>query len=159
MHYISHITLTTGHVANHGRAVVSDAALAVVVPWLAEALTSLEPLPIPGVTGDFAALALQQAGALVVTVYGPQPDIGRREPLASFGVAVRSRQAGKLWDMLMQTQPGVIRGLQPPGVPWCAVVPYPALLAHGDALGWLGDFERCVAWAWVTRNPSIEASR
>jgi hypothetical protein len=28
----------------------------------------------------------------------------------------------------------------------------------GD-IGWMGDFERCVAWAWITRNPAIEASR
>lgn len=155
MHYITHITLTTGHVAHQGREDVSDATLAVVVPWLRAALSSGQPEPIPAVPGGYAAVALQQDGALVVTVYGPSPDIGQRMPLATFGVAARSRHASMLWDMLMHTQPAVLPRLQQPGTPWCAVVPYPMLLDHPDAAEWLGDLERCIAWAWATCTPDV----
>ena len=36
-----------------------------------------------------------------------------------------------------------------PEPPWCAVEIHPALALYPAAAEWLGDFERCVAWAWV----------
>ncbi|UNU01215.1 hypothetical protein [Xanthomonas translucens] len=157
MHYITHITLTTGHIARQQRGDVPDAALAALLPWLAGALSSGHPTPLPWLPGGYSALALQQDGALVVTVYGPDPDTGQPEPLTTFGVAPRSRSAAPLWDMLMRTQPYVIAGLSMPGAPWCAVAPYPTLVAHPDAIEWLGDFERCAAWAWASRHPGLRA--
>jgi hypothetical protein len=157
VHYIAHITLTTGHIARQQRADVSDAALATLVPWLADALATGQRTPLPWLPGGCSALALQQDGALVVTVYGPDPNIGKPVALATFGVAPRSRSAPPLWDMLMRTQPYVIAGLSMPAAPWCAVVPYPVLVAHPDAIEWLGDLERCVAWAWASRHPGLRA--
>ncbi len=157
MHYITHITLTTGHVVRQQRGDVPDAALAALVPWLAGALARGQRTPLPWLHGGYSALALQQDGALVVTVYGPDPDIGKPEALATFGVAPRSRSAAPVWNLLMETQPDVITSLSMPGAPWCAVVPYPVLVAHPDAIEWLGDFERCVAWAWASRNPGLRA--
>ena len=46
----------------------------------------------------------------------------------------------------------VKRGVQRPAEPWCAVLIHLTLaLADPSASAWLGDFERCVAWAWVHR--------
>lgn len=38
---------------------------------------------------------------------------------------------------------------QEPEAPWCAVLLHKTLPLGGDATLWLGDFERCVAWAWI----------
>jgi len=155
MQYITHLTLTTGHVARQQRADVSDEMLAVLVPWLRHALTSAAPQPVPQTEG-YQARAVAQGGSLVVTVYAPTPDVGPALPLLTFGVAARSRHAPMLWELLTR-QPCVQEGLRQPPAPWCGVVLYPALAGHLTATEWLGDFERCVAWAWVTRNPGLEA--
>ena len=42
--------------------------------------------------------------------------------------------------------------------PWLAVITHPTLAAHLGATEWLGDFERCVAWAWITRHPAVESA-
>ncbi|CBA14785.1 hypothetical protein [Xanthomonas albilineans] len=152
---IAHITLTTGDVAKQGREAIVDTTLAIVGSWLTSALVSGKPEPIPGIKSGNAALALQQDGALVVTVYGPTPDVGKADALVTFGVATHSMHANNLWSMLLQTQPYIRKDLQQPCMPWCAVVPYPNLLNHTDAAAWIADFERCVAWAWASRNPEL----
>lgn len=153
--FIDHLTMTTGHRVRQERSDVSDGAIAVVAPWLRAASAKDEPMFIP-VLDYYKAKVVSHDGALVVTVYGPDPDIGRAHALCTFGVAVRSRHAQALWEMLMQ-QPGIRPDLQQPGAPWLASVPYASLLTDLDAARWMGDFERTCAWAWVTRNPSIEA--
>ena len=156
MRYIHHITLTTGHLVARPRSEVTDETLAIMVPWLAEAIAIGRPMPIPAADG-YQALALVQDGALVVTVYGPQPEVGRPDPVVTFGVTARSLQAPRLWDLLA-AMPGVKPGLTRPDAPWCAVVVHlPLLLRHPAAAGWLGDFEHCTAWAWVTRTSDIQA--
>lgn len=152
--YIAHLTLNTGHMARALREDVADQAMIYVREWLADAIASGRPEPIPGLKKPYTAQALQADGALIVTVYGPAPEVGRPHPLVTFGVAPRSRQASRLWDMLTQ-QPGVKPGLQQPGTPWCAAIVQPGLVMHTGARRWLGDFERTVAWAWATKHPDI----
>ena len=152
--YIEHITLNTAHDAPRRRSEVWEETMAIMVPWLAEAIAIGRPMPIPAADG-YQALALVQDGALVVTVYGPQPEVGRPDAVVTLGVAARSRQAPKLWELLTD-MPGVKTGLQRPEAPWCAVVVHPRLVRHLLAAEWLGDFEHCVAWAWCTRTPDIK---
>lgn len=163
MTYITHVTITTGHTTRSQRAEVDDSTLKLLVPWLNQALLSggQHPLPI-GPLSHYSALASVEGGALVVTVFAPLgphrqgvPFPGQTTPLVTMGVVQRSRQAG-LWPQLVKLA-GVEREA-PAGVPWCGVVLHlAALAAHRDAATWLGDFERCVAWAWITRNPGLEA--
>ena len=47
------------------------------------------------------------------------------------------------------------KALQAPGTPWCAVALHPGFLEQHGASAWIGDFERCIAWAWLTRNPDL----
>lgn len=79
------------------------------------------------------------------------------KPLVSFGVASRrSMEAKTLWESLhglagetevIQTDPA-----RPPRPPWLGVLCHPALFLDPEAASWLGDFERCVAWAMLTRK-------
>lgn len=76
--------------------------------------------------------------------------------LVTMAVAMRPRQGAGLWRTLHNLLGGAMPPLvtdpatQPPA-PWLAVALHlPALLpAPHPALHWLGDAERCIAWAWI----------
>lgn len=161
MNYINHITLATGDCRRSPRAEVDDATLAVLIPWLKQAIASgnIEPLPVPPLS-HYGARVIKKTG-LVVTIYGPrgphtpgQPHSGESLPLVTLGIAQRSRESGDLWAML-QANFGGKPGVKAPATPWVAVSIHDNIVAYLDALQWLGDLERCIAWAWVTRNPAI----
>lgn len=148
--YIHHITLTTGHVTRSQRGDVTDGTLAAVAPWLQSAINSGRQHALPGLP-DYAAAVFVQDGGLVVTVYAHQPDIGQRLPLVTFGVAQRSRHGEALWALLVANFKAHALAKRP-REPWCAVALHPTLAGDFGATQWLADFERCVAWAWITRN-------
>jgi hypothetical protein len=160
--YINHITLNTGHVARTSLADVAPAITQLLANWLPGTINSgrTHALPVPSLS-HFGAQVLVHDGALVVTVVAPvgphqqgQPHVGKTVPLVTFGVAQRSRQGTALWGMLTSAF-GSVAGLQQPGTPWCAVAVHPSIAAYDGPVDWLGDFERCVAWAWLTRNPDL----
>lgn len=112
----------------------------------------------------YSADVLVEAGALVATIYAPQGlhppgriATGPDDPLATLGVAQRSRHGERLWAMMIDNF-GAAPGLTRPAEPWCAVALHPALAMHIDAAHWLGDLERCIAWAWITRDPPRDLS-
>jgi hypothetical protein len=43
-----------------------------------------------------------------------------------------------------------------PPEPWCAARIEVGSLAFPDEMLWLGDFERCLAWAWLELRSSGE---
>ncbi len=140
--YIHHITLNTGHASRIRPGDVSGETLARVGPWLAALVQSGQSAPLPvSDLADYTAHATAQNGALVVTISAPAG-----LPLVTMGVAVRSRHAIELWDGLVQLAKA--NKPQRPSAPWAAVVLWPSLSAHPEAAEWLGDLERCVAWAW-----------
>lgn len=65
--------------------------------------------------------------------------------LVHFGVADHSRCAQPLWERL-----GSASGAKP-AEPWCVASIDPAgAVADMEAYHWIGDFERCFAWAWLS---------
>lgn len=159
--YINHITLATGDCRRSPRAEVDDATLAILIPWLKKAIASgnIEPLPVPPLS-HYGARAIKETG-LVVTIYGPRgphaqgkPHAGEWLPLITIGIAQRSRESADLWALL-QANFGGKPGVKAPTTPWVAVSIHDNIVAYFDALQWLGDLERCIAWAWVSRNPEI----
>ena len=163
--YINNLTLTTGHNARTSRADVADDVLAIVAPWLQSIVGAGQksPMPVPALS-HFSAIAYVQDGGLVVTVYGPsgphQPGqpASADIPLATFGVAQRSRHSEPLWAMLLANFEHA-PGLGQPATLWCAVAVHPSIMAHANTIGWLADFERCCAWAWITRNAHLESTK
>ncbi len=87
--------------------------------------------------------------ALMATVFrGP-------DPVVTIGVATDDDSAAVLWEMLTDLRdrlpgaPGIggeVPRMRPDETPWCVVV-----LANvtREESSWLGDFERCLAWAWI----------
>lgn len=161
MNYINHITLSTGHCRRSPRSEVHDETLDILVPWLNQARSSGDIVPLPvAPLSHFGARVIKDIG-LVVTIYGPrgphtpgQPHSGEWLPLATLGIAQRSRESADLWASL-QANFGGKPGVTAPATPWVAVAIHDTIGGYLDALQWLGDLERCIAWAWVTRNPAL----
>lgn len=151
---LHHLTLTTGDDRVSPRSEVGADTLNALRPWLARACESDVEVPLPAGLERYTAIAIPHGSGLVMTVYGPTPD--RPTPLVTFAVAQDAGGGDELWAKLAGRF-GAAPGLQKPPEPWCGVVVHPALVLDGAASEWLGDFERCVAWAWITRSPHLRA--
>ena len=71
----------------------------------------------------------------------------RFDPCLTFGVSPSHSEGEQLWALLGSKES------QPKGA-WCGVKFEPGLdlarLSIMEDIGWFGDFERCVAWAWLS---------
>lgn len=106
-----------------------------------------EPAPIPGTQGY--SLAGRASGkCMVATVWADGPP---SEVVATIGIALRSLCGAKLWRELHQwgETPVVTDPARCPQEPWIAAALDTGIVRHPDAAEWLGDFERCLAWAWL----------
>jgi hypothetical protein len=163
--YINHITLTTGHCNRSGRDQVMDETLAILRPWIAASLAAEVPVPLPVTPlAHFSGRCIIDDGALVCTIYAPggphvagQPTGAEGFPLVTLGVAQRSRHGGDLWALMLANF-GAYPAAKRPAEPWCAVALHSSLAAYPEATRWLGDLERCIAWAWITRRPTLEVA-
>lgn len=128
---IHHVTLASGHTATHRLDTLAPAAVA--------ACRSL--LPAGGPVPNCAPWRVDVTGQ-VWTV-----SRGRDCPVVTCGVG---RGPGEVWDSLvaLQARFAPVRAAAPPGGHWLAVTLLPGLaLASREDVGWLGDFERCMAAA------------
>jgi hypothetical protein len=158
--YIQHITLTTGDTRRSYRDEVADEVVeALSTTLLPEALVERDPgefgPQIPGMTLYLAAVARGRCG-LVASVVMPLTEGSDRPfvPVLIFGVAAEARCSRKVWDLLHM--PGsyyVTDPETPPAPPWCAArLESVASILGRQTLMMLGDFERCLAWAWLGRQ-------
>lgn len=153
--YIRHLTLDTGHQRDSYREEVPDDVVALLRPFLDRAVAG-ERVAVPGdlqPPGCTMIASRGSARALLVTVSGP-PYEGRAvhpilppppPPLCHIGVAPNSLASAELWRRWI----GGERDDRTPSPPWCVVQLLPGLALHPQAAHWLGDLERCLAWAWI----------
>lgn len=142
--YLRHLTLDTGDQRDSYRTEVADDVLAMLRPLIDRAVAG-ETVALPA--GDPPCTITAAAGrdrALLVTVWGP-PDGAQRVPLVTLGVAPSSRASAELWREWI----GRERDDRTPAPPWCVAKLQPGLLVYTRAADWLGDLERCIAWAWI----------
>lgn len=147
--YLNHITISTGHTRRSPRAEVGDDTIKALLPWLQTAIDHQDDYPLPGPLGardGFVMSASIKGGGLICHVGQMQTG-----PLVTFGIAARSRQSGELWAWLC-AQYGSADALTAPATPWCAVALHPAFMQQAGMSAWIGDFERCVAWAWLNKE-------
>ena len=127
-----HVTLTTGHVARTHRGDVDQTTLATLRP-LVEGLTGGDPV-VPR-TREMPLVS----GFLIQCVMLHGRD------------AALWRDLHDQADAVLAQQTEVER--PPAAIPWCGVILHRGVLDWPDAMGWLGDFERCIAWAvWAMRR-------
>jgi len=150
--WLEHVTLTTGHSRRSYSDEVSPEALA-YCRSLIERFTAgevAEAVPIAAAPG-YSISGRRSGKCLVATVYADGPP---SELIATIGVAAHSRCGSRLWRELHRwgRVPVVTDPERPPPEPWVAAALDEGAAHHLDAMEWLGDFERCLGWAWVTRN-------
>lgn len=130
---IQHYTIESGDCRESPRSEVSDAAIAALRPIL---VTGTHDLPGPAGYRLRVTVAVQSLAATVI-----QASSGA--PLVTTYVAV---EQGALDAILSSTG---ARPAVPLRLPCCLVTLHPTLALDPDAMGWLGDLERCIAWAWL----------
>ncbi|MCG8506187.1 MAG: hypothetical protein MI755_16405 [Sphingomonadales bacterium] len=140
--YIQHITLNTGHLRASPRSEVADEALAAVAPLAAAASGTVLPIPGPG---GYTLRIDRNDGAYLAVVEDDEAN-----PLITIAVARRNRNGVGLWHSL-HVWPGELatNAATPPDAPWLAARIEPDGFADPELLIWVGDFERCLAWAWL----------
>ena len=152
--YLHHVTLDTGQSRRSYRTEVSDAAVAYGRSLLTAARASgraslVEPLAHYGLSVTI------DGPSLLATVDGPagphvpgRPHAGPTMPLVTMAVPQRSRAAPGLWTLITGLG-GYGTPPERPAAPWLAVQLHPGLNGYPEAVEWLGDFERVIAWAWI----------
>lgn len=153
--YLEHLTLLTGDTRRSWREDVPDDVLDLLRPLLDRAIATGGHVPLPDVVSPRCTITAvaARARALLVTVWGPPAVYGvpaSPTPLVTIGVAPTSLASAELWRR-MAPGGGEEQLPQPdaPSVPWLAVKLHDTATLWPEALSWLGDFERCLAWAWV----------
>lgn len=102
--------------------------------------------PVSGQAG-YSIEARTVGSSLLCTIY--KADL----PVTVFGVAARSLNAAKLWDLIHDDAYGLATDAgKPPRAPWCAVRVEPGLLTDPDAASWLAGYEADIAFAWLERH-------
>jgi len=157
-----HITLGTGHSCMQPREVVATAVAATLSQVIAEGLanggwTDLKRF------GDDCALHISVSGsALLAELYLPCKNPLATKPAIRIGVSAGPSAGADTWKHLRTHAPGVGPGVlsKPPAEPWIGVVvnlspelvgfDIKQLVAYAAMMQWAGDFERCLAWGFVT---------
>jgi hypothetical protein len=154
--YIHHVTLSSGDVRRSPRDEVEDEAIASLHDFIATMIAGGCPA-IP----NFPAYTMTGAGegkCLIATVWRDDA------PIVTIGVAGRSTCGATLWRLMhdqISQMPVLATAGQPcPPEPWCAArLDIGTVILQRDrpqewtaTMGWLGNFERCLAWAWLSRT-------
>jgi len=129
--------MTTGHARKSYRSEISDDALRVCAELIEQIRERpLAPHKMPGPPG-YEIVGDLSGPCGVVQVFRA----GMEQPLVTIGIASRERCGITPWELL--------GGIGPqPRAPWLAVKIGEGLI--GDpAMHWLGDFERCLGWAFL----------
>ncbi len=149
MKTMNHITMTTGQNRVSPRSEVQQDSMKMLTPWMLKALADGKPTPLPGPLGEkgFHAHLSVDAGALFCTLFG-----SKTLPLLTFGVAIDEAQSNVLWGRMCK-EDGVGKKLTKPAAPLCAVTLHTGFTTclDVDMWFWAGDFERCVAWAFIEK--------
>lgn len=151
MSTMSHITITTGHHRASPRSEVYDETLDLLEPLLRRVVAG-ETVAVPNVKPVCALTGAATGDALILTVWGPSTEDMGRIPLATVAVARGPDESERLWGLIHTTAvPPIGRPGAAPTAPWCAARIDPGLAYYPEASEWLGDLERCLAWAWIER--------
>jgi hypothetical protein len=142
---LHHVTIETGHSRISTRTEVKNDVIKILKDWIHQALdphTITVEVPSDA-SPPYTAMALYTGRSLLIKIINPQNQL-----ILSFIVSDRHDQ--RAWNLIMPETATV------PPTPYCAVTLKPTL---DPALSWLGDFERCVAWAWLEMLSEAEAQK
>lgn len=140
-----HYTLNTGHSRISPRSEVRDSTITAMASMIR---LGRNPIPIPG---DYSVEVSSEGDGAIATIWND------KSPLVNFAVAPDDDVADALWPAieslyLQITEQPIHRQLdwevprRPESTPWIAAV---VIWSGAEEAYWIGDFERCFAWAWI----------
>lgn len=144
--YIKHITLQSTHSRNIEKSEVSAESLELCTDLITSCLfSSNKKIAIPFFDGYYLSAGNTGGKSLFGTIWFGEL------PLVTFVVAKKSRNAAKVWQELHRhvTLETKTDEKDVPSVPFIAVSLQVTAQLAPDAMSCLGDFERCIAWAWM----------
>ena len=153
---LEHLTITTGHLRTGPRSEVADT----IIAFVRTQLLPCTEFAIPSV-GDGWKLELRRKSmASMFSIYYFDT------PIVTCGLAMDASASDLVWRQLMslhsrssgclETIPNdwTLEPSKPRSVPWLGVVLLPTVaIVPPEDLDWLGDFERCLAWAIIEDTP------
>jgi len=148
--YLNHVTLTSGHVRRSSREEVSDNLLAQLRPVVAECERAGEAeFPSPSGLMILRRIVESERPSRHVAVWAISEPQG--PALVTIALAMQARAGAGLWRQLHAIPALATRADDLPPAPWLAALLHlPACLPEPHpAVHWLGDCERCIAWAWI----------
>lgn len=147
---INHHTIFTGHVYRRPIDNVSDEVAKTVLESARYALKEDEPVVLYPKMDDKARFLMREfpGGGLKCTVFYGESD----KPVLAFIIAKESnKEARKQYKELLEmdmTEQKSISSM--PDAPFCSVALTREAAHYPDLLKWIGDFEACLAVAWLT---------
>lgn len=153
MKYLHHVTLTTGHSRRSERSEVDAGVLALLAPIVAEAEQhGCAEFPSPTGLMVLTRISESERPSRHVAVWAVSEPQG--PALVTIALAMQARQGAALWRSLRRFaglwQPVLVSDPLPPAAPWLAAIVHAAAMTPPHpTLTWLGDTERCIAWAWI----------
>lgn len=114
-----------------------------------------EAAPVGVGLSGWAMTARERPGSLSVRVYAPNG-----LPVAVFAAGAEHeapRGRNEAWRRVVSEALWFVDGASPDTLPlaeppeplWLIGAQLPSILEYPDSVGWLADFERCAAWAWL----------
>jgi hypothetical protein len=163
-----HITFSTGHSCSQPREAVATAVAATLSQVIADGLANSGWTDLKCFGVDSALHVSVSGSVLLAELYLPCKDPQAAKPAVRIGVSAGPSADADAWKHLRSHAARVGSSVppEPPAEPWIGVVvnDSPRLVAHDikrlmayvAMMRWAGDFERCLAWGFVTW---LEASR
>lgn len=140
-----HVTLDTGHVRWSPRDEVDSGLMRLLLDHIQNALH--RRAPVPTTAGRYVAHATAHRDVLMLTVEDVEVPAPRPMPIVTLAVVPVGVDVREIAALMMRGSPVPP---MPSDGPWCLVRLYPTIaLARPEDVAWMGDYERCVAWAWL----------
>ena len=153
---LCHVSVNTGDVVLSRRAEVSDDEVEVFQQLVASART----WKIPSVGHGFTCTVTADGGG--VSTFDVSVEFeGEPGPVVFCVLCTNEAMTRAAWDLMSRLSLRFLDG--PLGAqmaakeatvytPWLAVLLMPGAVVAPDASAWIGDFQRCLAWALIERE-------
>lgn len=139
--YIYHVTTSTGHARKSPKREVNRATLDILRGWVVKLLNGEQM----AITDErYSCRVGAHDSKFCEFLISRIDEQMRTADLVRFTVCRHSRQKRKAWEAVGGEG-------EAPNVPFCAAQLFPANVRPEDLefLPVFGDFERCLAWAWI----------
>ncbi|MGV7078513.1 hypothetical protein ACWA5Z_06865 [Testudinibacter sp. P80/BLE/0925] len=136
--YIDHITVNTGHRRKSPRSEVAKEILPMLKTWIKDMLGGIAR----GINDQYLCKIGRHNAKMCEFLICRTDEMMAEQEIAKAVLCTHSREKAKAWRMAGGHG-------TPPEVPFLAVKLNNKAHVTAEETNWLGDFERCIAWAYI----------